>query len=61
MMLNELLTIVIPCKNEKEMHQTRPVQSKILDGLQRFFELVQGESFESSGGYTTSFGVGWWV
>lgn len=48
-------------KNEKEMNQNRPAQAKILDGLQRFFELVQGESFESSGGYTTSFGVGWWV
>jgi hypothetical protein len=48
-------------KNEKEMNQNRPDLAKVLDRLQNYFDLEQGESFESSGGYTTSFGVGWWV
>jgi hypothetical protein len=48
-------------KNEKEMNQNRPELARVLDGLQNFFDLEQGESFESSGGYTTSYGVGWWV
>ena len=48
-------------KNEKEMNQNRPALAKTLDRLQDYFELEQGDSFESSGGYTTSFGVGWWV
>jgi hypothetical protein len=48
-------------KNEKEMNQNRPELARVLDGLQNFFDLEQGESFESSSGYTTSYGVGWWV
>ena len=48
-------------KNEREMNQNRPELAKTLDSLQNYFELEQGDSFESSGGYTTSFGVGWWV
>ena len=48
-------------RNEKEMNQNRPIHGKTLDRLQDYFDLEQGDSFQSSSGYTTSFGVGWWV
>ena len=47
--------------NEKQMNTNRPIHSRTLDRLGEYFELVEGESFESSSGYTTSFGVGFWV
>jgi len=46
-------------QNEREMNQNRPAHGKVLEMLAQFFELEQGESFETSDGYTTSFGF--WV
>lgn len=46
--------------NEKQMNINRPIHSSTLDRLGEFFDLVEGDSFESSSGYTTSFGVGFW-
>ncbi len=46
-------------KNEREMNQNRPAHGKTLEMLSGYFELEQGESFETSDGYTTSFGF--WV
>ena len=48
-------------KNEAEMNQNRPIHGKVLDGLAQYFTLTQGDSFQSSGGYTTSFGIGFWA
>jgi hypothetical protein len=47
--------------NEKEMNQNRPVHGKTLDNLSQYFDLEQGDTFETSDGYTTSIGIGWWV
>jgi hypothetical protein len=46
-------------QNEREMNQNRPAHGKTLELLSQFFELEQGDSFETSDGYTTSFGF--WV
>jgi len=48
-------------KNESEMNVNRPKLGKTLDVLSGNFELVQGDSFQTSGGYTTSVGFGFWV
>ena len=48
-------------KNEAEMNVNRPNLGKTLDKLSENFELVQGDSFQTSGGYTTSVGIGFWV
>ena len=48
-------------KNEAEMNKNRPIHGKTLDRLSEFVTLTQGDSFQSSGGYTTSFGVGFWM
>jgi len=48
-------------KNEAEMNKNRPIHGKTLDRLSEFVTLTQGDSFQSSGGYTTSLGVGFWV
>jgi len=48
-------------KNEAERNKNRPIHGKTLDKLSKVFQLVQGDSFQTSGGYRTSIGVGWWV
>jgi hypothetical protein len=48
-------------KDESEMNQNRPILGKYLDQLSQYVTLTQGDSFQSSGGYTTSFGVGFWM
>lgn len=48
-------------KNEREMNQNRPALGQQLQRLGQYFDLVEGDSYTSSGGYTTSFGFGWWV
>ena len=48
-------------KNEREMKQNRPALGQQLQRLGQYFDLVEGDSYTSSGGYTTSFGFGWWV
>jgi hypothetical protein len=48
-------------KNEKEMNQYRPQLGKIMDSLGNYFDLEEGDSFQTSGGYQTSFGYGFWV
>jgi hypothetical protein len=48
-------------RSEKEMNQNRPTHGKTLESLSQFFEIEQGDSFETSDGYTTSIGFGWWV
>lgn len=48
-------------KNEKEMNQYRPQLGKIMDTLGNFFILEEGDSFQTSGGYQTTFGYGFWV
>ena len=48
-------------KNEREMNQNRPALGQQLQKLGQYFDLVEGDSYTSSGGYTTSFGFGWWV
>jgi hypothetical protein len=48
-------------KNEKEMNQYRPQLGRIMDSLGNFFDLEEGDSFQTSGGYQTSFGYGFWV
>jgi hypothetical protein len=48
-------------KNEREMNQNRPALGAMLQKLGQHFPLVEGDSYTSSGGYTTSFGFGWWV
>lgn len=46
---------------ESEMNQNRPILMERLNQLGKIFELEEGSSYESSDGYTTSFGVGFWV
>ena len=48
-------------KNEREMNQNRPALGSLLQKLGQQFDVVEGDSYTSSGGYTTSFGFGWWV
>jgi|688.fasta_scaffold130866_3 hypothetical protein len=48
-------------KNESEMNQNRPEVGRIIQKLSEFFELTEGESYSSTGGYTTSYGYGWWM
>lgn len=48
-------------RSEEEMNQNRPQLGSLLQRLGQYFELVEGDSYTSSGGYTTSFGFGWWV
>lgn len=48
-------------RNEKEINNNRPKHGALLQKLGEFFDLVEGDSYSSSGGYTTSFGFGWWV
>jgi hypothetical protein len=48
-------------KNESEMNQNRPEVGRIIQKLSEFFELTEGESYSSNGGYTTSYGYGWWM
>jgi hypothetical protein len=48
-------------KDEKEMNQNRPALGSLLQKLGQHFDLVEGDSYSSSGGYTTSVGFGWWV
>ena len=47
--------------NEREMNQNRPILGKNIQKLGEFFQLVQGDSFTSTGGYKTTFGYGWWI
>jgi Zn-dependent M32 family carboxypeptidase len=47
-------------KNEKEMNQYRPQLGKIMENLGNYFELTEGDSFQTSDGYQTSFGYGFW-
>jgi hypothetical protein len=46
---------------EADMNQNRPRLGQILEKLGEHFELVQGDSFATSSGYTTSIGYGFWV
>lgn len=46
---------------ESEMNQNRQELGQTLEKLGEHFELVQGDSFETSSGYTTSIGYGFWV
>ena len=48
-------------RNEAEMNRNRPELGATLQRLGQFFDLVEGDSYTSSGGYTTSFGFGWWI
>lgn len=48
-------------RDEREMNQRRPALGNTLQKLGNYFPLVEGDSYSSSGGYTTSFGFGWWV
>lgn len=48
-------------RNEREMNQNRPIHGKTLESLSQYFDLEQGDSFETSDGYSTSIGFGWWV
>lgn len=48
-------------KNENEMNQNRPIHGQTIQQLGELFQLVEGDSFVSSGGYRTTFGYGWWV
>jgi hypothetical protein len=48
-------------RNEKESNSNRPILGATLDKLGNYFELEQGDSFETSGGYTTSVGYGFWM
>lgn len=48
-------------RNEREMNENRPKLGSYLQKLGQYFNLVEGDSYASSGGYTTSFGFGWWV
>jgi hypothetical protein len=47
--------------NEREMNQNRPQLGQTLEKLGKYFNLVQGDSFQTSGGFTTSIGFGFWV
>lgn len=47
-------------RDEKEINQNKPAYGRALDTLGSYFELLEGDSFESTGGYQTSFGVGFW-
>lgn len=47
--------------NEQEMNQNRPQLGRTMEKLGEHFELLQGDSFQTSGGYTTSVGFGFWV
>ena len=46
---------------EAEMNQNRPELGRIIENLGEHFEIVQGDSFATSSGYTTSVGYGFWV
>ena len=48
-------------KNENEMNRNKPEVGQTLQRLGQIFELVEGNSYTSTGGYTTSFGYGWWI
>lgn len=48
-------------KNEREMNQNRPSIGQTIQMLGEHFQLVQGDSFTSTGGYKTTFGYGWWI
>ena len=48
-------------KDENEMNKNRPILGAKLDELGKLFTLTQGDSFTSTGGYQTTFGVGWWM
>ena len=47
-------------RDEREMNQNRPDLGVTLEQLGKHFQLVQGSSFQTSDGYTTSFGYGYW-
>ena len=48
-------------RNEQEMNSIRPQLGNLLQRLGQYFNLIEGDSYTSSGGYTTTFGFGWWV
>jgi len=48
-------------RNEAEMNENRPQLGKTMERLGQHFQLTEGDSFQSSGGYTTSIGFGFWV
>jgi hypothetical protein len=48
-------------RNEAEMNQNRPQLGQTMERLAEHFQLTEGDSFQSSGGYTTSIGFGFWV
>jgi len=48
-------------KDEKEMNRYRPQLGKIMENLGNYFDLEEGDSFQTSDGYQTSFGYGFWV
>lgn len=48
-------------KNESEMNQNRPKLGNTIQILGELFNVVQGDSFTSTGGYRTTFGYGWWI
>lgn len=46
-------------KNENEINTNRPALMKFISKLAPFFQLVEGDSWSTSGGFTTSYGFYW--